>query len=26
VPHFITEGETIRVDTSEGTYVERVRA
>lgn len=26
VPHFIAEGETIRVDTSEGTYVERVRA
>ncbi len=26
VPHFIIEGETIRVDTSEGTYVERVRA
>ena len=25
VPHFIEEGETIRVDTSEGKYVERVR-
>ena len=25
VPHFISEGETIRVDTSEGKYVERVR-
>ena len=25
VPHFIQEGETIRVDTSEGKYVERVR-
>lgn len=25
VPHFISEGETIRVDTSEGRYVERVR-
>ncbi len=26
VPHFITEGEVIRVDTTEGKYVERVRA
>ena len=25
VPHFITEGENIRVDTSEGKYIERVR-
>jgi len=25
VPHFISEGETIRVDTTEGKYVERVR-
>lgn len=25
VPHFITEGELIRVDTTEGKYVERVR-
>jgi elongation factor P len=25
VPHFIQEGETIRVDTAEGKYVERVR-
>jgi elongation factor P len=25
VPHFITEGEMIRVDTTEGKYVERVR-
>ncbi len=25
VPPFITEGETIRVDTSEGTYLERVK-
>ena len=25
VPHFISEGETIRVDTTEGTYMERVR-
>jgi elongation factor P len=25
VPHFIQEGETIRVDTTEGKYVERVR-
>ena len=25
VPHFIAEGEKIRVDTSEGKYVERVR-
>jgi len=25
VPHFITEGEVIRVDTAEGKYVERVR-
>jgi elongation factor P len=26
VPHFIQEGEMIRVDTTEGKYVERVRA
>ncbi len=26
VPHFVSEGETIRVDTAEGKYVERVRA
>jgi elongation factor P len=26
VPHFISEGEIIRVDTTEGKYVERVRA
>ena len=26
VPHFIQEGELIRVDTSEGKYVERVRS
>lgn len=26
VPHFISEGETIRVDTTEGKYVERVRS
>ena len=25
VPHFISEGETIRVDTTDGKYVERVR-
>jgi elongation factor P len=25
VPHFISEGEVIRVDTTEGKYVERVR-
>jgi elongation factor P len=25
VPHFISEGETIRIDTTEGRYVERVR-
>jgi elongation factor P len=25
VPHFIQEGEVIRVDTAEGKYVERVR-
>src|SRR5207237_3208561 len=25
VPHFIDEGEVIRVDTTEGKYVERVR-
>ena len=25
VPHFIQEGEVIRVDTTEGKYVERVR-
>jgi elongation factor P len=26
VPHFIQEGEMIRVDTTEGKYVERVRS
>jgi elongation factor P len=26
VPHFISEGEVIRVDTTEGKYVERVRS
>jgi elongation factor P len=26
VPHFVTEGEVIRVDTTEGKYVERVRS
>jgi elongation factor P len=26
VPHFIQEGEVIRVDTTEGKYVERVRS
>jgi elongation factor P len=26
VPHFIQEGELIRVDTTEGKYVERVRS
>ena len=25
VPHFISEGEVVRVDTSEGKYIERVR-
>ena len=25
VPHFISEGETIRIDTSDGKYIERVR-
>ena len=25
VPHFVQEGELIRVDTAEGKYVERVR-
>ena len=25
VPHFISEGEVVRVDTEEGKYVERVR-
>lgn len=26
VPHFVKEGEVIRVDTTQGTYVERVRS
>lgn len=26
VPHFIEEGETVRIDTSEGKYIERVRS
>jgi len=26
VPHFVSEGEVIRVDTTEGKYVERVRS
>jgi elongation factor P len=26
VPHFIKEGEVIRIDTTEGKYVERVRS
>jgi elongation factor P len=25
VPHFVQEGETIKVDTTEGKYLERVR-
>jgi elongation factor P len=26
VPHFVQEGEVIKVDTTEGKYVERVRS